>query len=236
MPESIEVDIRKAMATLTDIQKRQIPYALSKAINAEVDDVQTALQKEMRDVIDRPRPSTIKAVRKDYSSKRQDVIQGRVYLADWASTALRPLIEGGARGQKKWESRYVSKVFGGTAFAIPSNQFKTDQYGNISGATISAIIAKLGLNQYAVKTRLTKTGKVAGATYFAVGNKTNSSAAMGIYKRVGKKVTPVAFIQFRAPQYQQGYFDFFYVARKTVERTFDKHFERELANALATAR
>jgi hypothetical protein len=234
MPESIEVDIRKAMAALTDIQKRQIPYALSKGINATVDDVATAEQKEMRDVIDRPRPSTIKAVRRELSNKKQDVIQGRVYLADWASEKLSHLVHGGPRKPKKWESRWLSRVFGGTPFAIPSNQFKTDAYGNIPGSTISAIISKLGLNPYAIK--YTKSKKIAGSAYFAVGNKQGSKAALGIYQRTGKKVTRVAFITFRAPQYTAGFFDFFYVARKTVERNFDKHFERELASALATAR
>jgi hypothetical protein len=235
MPESIEVDIRKAMAGLNDLGKRQIPFALSKAINASVDDVVLAEKKEIKDVMDRPRPQTINAVRYEKShAKKQDVIQGRVYLADWASEKLSHLVHGGPRKPKKWESRWLSRVFGGTPFAIPSNQFKTDAYGNIPGSTISAIISKLGLNPYAIK--YTKSKKIAGSAYFAVGNKQGSKAALGIYQRTGKKVTRVAFITFRAPQYTAGFFDFFYVARKTVERNFDKHFERELASALATAR
>jgi hypothetical protein len=239
MPESIEVDIRKAMASLTDIQKRQIPYALSRALNDMAKDVVRAEYKELADSIDRPTPFTMKnsgreaTIQYDASSKRQDIIQARVFVNPTQARYLSPLVYGGPRAQKRWESVWMSRMFGGTPFAMPARDFKTDRYGNIPGSTISAIISKLGLNPYTIK--YTKSKRVAGSAFFAVGNKQGSKGAMGIYQRIGKKVRPVAFMSFRSPQYKQGHFDFYYVARKTVERTFDKHFTQALNDALATA-
>ena len=115
----IRADIKGVTKHLNRIQRKQIPFAASVAINTTLKDVQRAEQKQMKTKLDRPTPQTIKALRVKFSNKRN--LQGEVFLLDWAAAYLKYQIQGGTRRTK-----------GGTT-AVPTKNARLNKYGNIPG-------------------------------------------------------------------------------------------------------
>ena len=111
----IRADVKAAKKHLDRVQRKQIPYATSRAINSTLKDVQRAEQKQMQTKLDRPTPQTVKAVRVKYSNKRH--LEGEVFLLDWAAAYLKYQIRGGTRQ---------------TTTAVPTSNAKLNKYGNIT--------------------------------------------------------------------------------------------------------
>lgn len=123
-----KLDIKGAIAELDDRQRRQIPFALSQAINDTVVEGREQAQQGMRRDLDRPTPWTQKGVLFKRSSKRN--LQGAIYIAPNRWEYLQYQIEGGTERPK---SRF-----------IPIGLGRRNKYGNIPGwrTKISKLLAK----------------------------------------------------------------------------------------------
>lgn len=123
-----KLDVSGAIAELDDRQRRQIPFALSQAINDTVVEGRDESQKGMRRDLDRPTPWTQKGVLFKRSSKRN--LQGAIYIAPNRWEYLQYQIEGGARRPAK---RFIAIGLG-----------KRNKYGNIPGmrTKVAKLLAK----------------------------------------------------------------------------------------------
>jgi hypothetical protein len=123
---NISADVRKIERTLSDLQKKQIPYAASVAINNTAKAVQQAEIKAMDEQLDRPTPFTKRGIGITRSSKTKLIAE--VFIKDIQASYLRYQIKGGERLPKK------------KAIALPAG-IKTNQYGNIPRGRIKKLLA-----------------------------------------------------------------------------------------------
>ena len=119
MEISVRTNVKDVSRTLNRIQRRQIPYATSVAINETSKKLVAAEKKQMERKLDRPRPQTIKALRIFQYAKKTNLV-ARVGFPEWAS-------------------RYMAyQVYGGTrpvTTVVPMNQYggALNNYGSIPG-------------------------------------------------------------------------------------------------------
>ena len=59
---SFEAEFRTLERALTSLERRQLPFAVSQALNDTAKDVQRAMQNEINNKVDRPTPFTRRAV------------------------------------------------------------------------------------------------------------------------------------------------------------------------------
>ena len=74
MEIQLNADIKIFTRELRGIQKKQIPFAVSKALNATAFDVQNTLKKALGIYLDRPTKYTISALRVKKSDKKKELI------------------------------------------------------------------------------------------------------------------------------------------------------------------
>ena len=119
MQISVRTNIKDVQKTLTRIERKQIPYASSVAINNTAKKVVSAEQKQMPIKLDRPRPQTIKAIRISKYAKK-DSLYARVGFLDWAQPFMQLEVFGGTRNVKT---------------VVPLNEYggKLNKYGSIAG-------------------------------------------------------------------------------------------------------
>lgn len=116
MQISIKHDLKQAAQKLSRIQKQQIPFAASQAINDTALDAQKAAKVQAEKKLDRPTRSTINAIRVKRATKRRLV--GEVFILPWAWAYLKYQVDGGTRNAR------------GAGTAVPVNA-RLNKYGNI---------------------------------------------------------------------------------------------------------
>lgn len=115
---SIKSDLKRLAKDLTHLQKKQIPFATSQALNDVAIDAQKALKAQAQKKFDRPTKATINSFRYKRSTKRN--LTAEVFIADYAVDYLKYQIEGGTR------------TAAGRGTGVPVNA-KLNKYGNITG-------------------------------------------------------------------------------------------------------
>lgn len=113
---SIKSDIKPIAKWLTAVQKKQIPFAASQAINSTLFDARPAMQKQMEQQLDRPTPFTIRGIRVEKATKRS--MRGKIYITPVVWEYLQWQVKGGAKR-------------GGNVVPLASK--KLNKYGNIAG-------------------------------------------------------------------------------------------------------
>lgn len=214
---------------------RQLPFALSMALNNTVYGATQAVKKEIKDVFDRPTPVVQRGVRYTKADKRNLAVT--IYLARGdngdidVESILRPHIEGGRRLVKASERRLRRFGFmGPDQWIVPGPGAPLDRYGNISAANMSRILGQVQAYQEAgYNKRKIRKSKAIGTVY--------AVQRVGIFKRTGPRTSiPVLFFTNTAPEYESGRFDFYYAVRRHVEQNFQKNFDDALAHAIRTAK
>ena len=112
---SITVDYKEALKSVKRIQKNQIPFAASQALNDVVFEASKALKSKAPLYLDRPTPFTIRGFRFKKSTKRN--LTALVYIAPTQAAYLHYQVEGGIKRKET---------------AVPVN-VKLNKYGNIPG-------------------------------------------------------------------------------------------------------
>ena len=118
MQISVTSNVNEVKKTLTRIQRRQIPYATSVAINNTAVKLLKVEQGAMKKHLDRPRKQTITALKLQRSNKKKIPITARLYFTDWANRYMVYQVYGGTRPVKT---------------VVPLNQYggKLNAYGSI---------------------------------------------------------------------------------------------------------
>ncbi|MHB1098523.1 MAG: hypothetical protein ACYCZR_03095 [Burkholderiales bacterium] len=238
-------------AWLAGIQFRQIPYATVLALNRTAARVQDAEVGEMRSVFDRPTPYTLSALRIRKASKANlTAYVEPKYMATKAISAdkfLAPQILGGSRKQKRFERALIAVGAMPEGYvAVPGAGARLDAYGNMSRGQIVQILSYFrAFPESGYRANMTEAGRQSmargsrrsmGYTYFA--GRPGRNLPLGIWQRhefsMGQSIRPV-LIFVKSTHYRVR-LKFDELAKKTVDRNFEKDFEVAMEQAVATAR
>lgn len=233
---SFEADVSALSRDLPDWARNRIPSITRNALNDAARDAVEAERKKILGVFDRPTPFIQKApifARQDRATK--DRLEAIVKIRDEASGTppskfLRAEVLGGARKPKAFELRLRrAGIMREDEFATVAMGFRRNQYGNIPGSTLLAILSQLqAAEQFAgyamneTSRSRARAGSKRTRRYFVP--KEGSSLRRGIYMREGTKITAV-MIFVRQPTYSKRY-DFGQAAAVKAQRVFAGHFRR----------
>ena len=208
MDIKIETNIKRVVKQLNVIERKQIPFATSVAINETIGTKHTkglraVIAREMNKRLDRPKVSTT-----------------RVGSPNTGNNALYFLRSGkknltATLGFKYWASAFMKfLVFGGTRttgknIPIPTPAAKIDKFGNIYRKRGGLVRKK---NQFFGK------------------------SGQGVFERAKKKDKPKLIIAFKKSVNYKPIFPFYEIAGRYIGFTFPKKFNEALTKALRSAR
>lgn len=250
----LQIDVSGLTKKLTDLEKRQLPFALSQALNRTAEAAQRSATAALN-TFDRPTPFTLKSVYVKRTNKAQFLsgLAADVYLRNEVTKGtppvkyLEPEVIGGSRRRKRFERALTyAGLLGPNEYAMPGQFVKLNSYGNVSAGTITSILSQLKASPDPLQNvtarsakRLRRQGK---RLYFTP--RPGSRLPPGVYVRFGPKTgkggdpraaRPVLLFVDGKPQYSKRY-GFFEVVSKVHQRRFDQIFREQLSKALASAR
>lgn len=252
MQISIRSNIDEVLKNLNDIAKKQIPYAVSLALNRTGQKVKDALIKSMKESFDRPTPFTLNALQHTPSTKK--TLTTVVCLKTPVRLSQRqhyfvPNILGVNREYKAFErALFRIGILPAGMMAVPGSAANIDLYGNMSRGQIIQILSyfkAFGEQGYkaniteARKKRLAKgSKKKIGYTYFVL-QRPRGRLPAGIYQRfsfaMGTAIKPILIFVPASMRYKKRW-DFFGIGRRVVEKEFENEFIRALLEAIKTAK
>jgi hypothetical protein len=119
---NIDATIRRLQA-----QQKQVVYATAVALTRTAQDAARDVEKELPQVLDRPKPFTVKSIA--WKSASKATLTSEVYIRPAAAAYLAPLITGG-------------KVLPKKRALLEPGTIKLDQYGNIPRNAITRLRAR----------------------------------------------------------------------------------------------
>ena len=227
-------DLHRLTKDLNDVEKKQIPFAMSLALNETATIGQAAGVKEMKRVFDRPTPFILNSLRVKRSSKNRLIAEvgfkdvfGRFGSA--VEDTLKPNIEGGSRKPKASEMTLRrAGILGSDEFIVPSRALRLDRFGNIPKGTMNKIISNIGASS---ERGFTSNTPAANRTLkYIVGE---VDGTRGIWSVQSNKWKPV-LIFVKQPRYKAR-FDFYGVTQREIDKGFAGAMRRSLKRALDTA-
>jgi hypothetical protein len=254
-----EIDAKAFIATLSDIERRQLPYGVMLALNDTGFQVRQAWSDEIGRVFDRPAPwiqkspeiPRLDAGRPGLATK--DNLRVVVQIEDfWGGKGippgktLRSEVTGGARHMKASEQRLGRFWVAGSGF-----RDRLDAYGNVPGSVVGQILSQLGLSQHVSgflanqtetsrgrRLRRAKKKGTRGGEFFLV-RATRGRLQAGVYERIrtgaGTTVRAVLFFVDKAPTYRIR-FNPEKIARDVFHARFPTNFINRMSQAILTAR
>lgn len=245
MKIDIAFNIERLTKRLSDLEKRQLPFATSKALNATAQVIKAEIRKAIPRVFDRPTPFTLNSLYLSAATKRN--LFSEVWLKDFASKGtpavkyLAPEVYGGPRRQKRSERALErAGLLPSGMFWAPGSGARLDKYGNITGGRITQILSTLkAFSEVGYAANITERSKKRNKrprSYF-VAKPAGGRLPLGVYERYGSKqrnIRPV-LIFVRQPTYRQR-LPFFKIARDVYRREFNQQFAKTWKEALVTAR
>lgn len=252
---SISSDLDRLTKWASVIARDQVPYATALALTRTAQDVKDAIEREMRDVFDRPTPYTLRGFRL-YPARKND-LKAQVWFRPGMVTGkdardyLGPQVFGGARKLKAFErSLRLAGLLPDDMQAIPGAAAQLDAYGNMSRGQIVQLLSYFKtFTADGFRANITNKRKAAlaagnarkgqrGTVYF-VGRVGDGRGPLGIWQRIsfgafGSAVKPlVVFVP--AGRYKP-VLDISDISRRVVARRLDENFAQAWQQALASAR
>jgi hypothetical protein len=227
---TITLDIKSELPKAirwTDTMTKQLPFAISQALNSTAFDARSALNGATRQYFDRPNRFTQSAFLAAKSTKR--TLEATVYANDQQgrdrARYLRFGIAGGTRPQKGFERKFLGSIVGTRTIPVgaqlqPTSLVKRDASGGVSLATIKRI--QKGL-----------TGNARGG--FFIGTPKGGDRPPGIYRRSKGKLFPY-FIATQERATYRPRFPMGEIGQKVAQRRFGQYLRSSLERAVASAR
>ncbi|SFI75308.1 hypothetical protein [Nitrosomonas sp. Nm34] len=253
----VKADFSQLLEKMTTLQMKQIPFAMSLAINRTAKKIKEAQEREIKDVFDRPTPYIQNSVFLKPSTKND--LTAIVGIKDQSVKAVPPSkilsaeIVGGERRLKRYEKalRAVGALPPGYV-ATPGKGATFDAYGNISKGQIEKILAyfkafpEAGYKANSTAESMARlrrgTRNRVGISYF-VGRPANGRLPLGIYQRshasarFSGPVMPLRPILIFIPTaLYEATLDFRFVAENIIKKEFDSEFNKALVEAMRTAK
>lgn len=123
----ITSNIKQVIKGLNDFEKKQVPYATSKAINDTAFKVKDELVSQMKQKLDKPTPFTLRAVKIKKSNKR--TLTAEIYIDDIQADYLKRVYKGGTKMPKK------------KALVIPTKDIRLNKYGNLTKSKVKNLLS-----------------------------------------------------------------------------------------------
>ena len=211
----IKADTKKLTRYLNSVQRKQIPFATSKALNDVAFDARKAIQEDLPKQLDRPTKGLVRSVIVVKSTKKNLVAMvgfagrgfGKTKWSESPAEIMGRLITGGARKPT------------GKAILVPvAKNVKLNKFGNLPRTKIKTMLSK-------------------SKRYFSG---TPKGRGPGVYERVKKRgkqgqLKMIASWK-QSTSYNAGSFNLVRVVQKTVAKKYKTRFNEALANALRTAK
>lgn len=218
---------------LKQLEKEQLPFATSYAINTVARKVRDAEKEEIKRVFDEPTRWTVNSIFINPSSKND--LEAVVWLKDWAPKGtpaadyLQPHIQGGPRQLKRYEKALKRKgMLKAGEYTVPANTFKKNRYGNISQGQYTKMLSNVGAqNDIWQNSRDSK--KI---QYFV---RRDGAPMDGIWRKQGNKLEPFLLFTNKAPTYRAIY-NFEAVANRTIATEMPEAFRLAMEKAMESAR
>ena len=229
---SVKADVKEVTRYLTNVQKKQVPFATALALTRTAQATRDRLTKEIPRVFENPTPFTRRSVASSRATKTS--MTAAVFLKDKATRGtpagkyLLPQIHGGQRRQKGAERALRSMgLIGAKDYAVPGPAAKLNQYGNMTKAQVKRMLTALRSGGRVTTSR----GRQSKESYFFA----NIRGTRAVWVRKGKTIRPFVIIVDKTPRYSRR-FDFFGIAQRTAAKRFRFEFGRAMQHALETAR
>lgn len=219
---------------LEEIKKLLSPDRLKKALLDTINDtayldVKPAIQKEMKEVFDRPTPYTLNSV---YTRLNKQDMSVDIGLKEWggkgtpASEYLKPQIFGGGRPMKRSE-KYLGNYY------VPGAGARLNQYGNLSGAQITQILSALkAFPEVGYMANITPGSRRRNRkprNFFMIRNP-GGHLRPGVYEKMSNGSIRPILIFIRSPNYtvRLRWFD---VIKRAVNENLQKRFDQAFSRA-----
>ena len=232
------------------LQRQQLPFATSVALNETATACQEAQREAMASDFDRPTPFTLNSTFVKRSTKDNLNAEVRIKDESFKSNAptqwLEPEISGGLRPLKRFESalRRIGILPSGL-YCTPGAGATLDAYGNMDRGEIVKILSwfqAFGEQGYRANStfasrqrRARGTAAKPGDAYFALLYR-RGRLRPGIYARRYKARTVRPIIEFVPHPHYRTRLPFYQINERVASLVFPGAFERALGRALATAR
>lgn len=233
----------EAIKRLGMIGSKQLPYAVTRAINTTAVQVKEAETATIKSVFDRPTKWTVNSVYWKAANKR--TMEARVWLKDEAPKGtpaekyLRAEIWGGQREQKRVEALLQRRnILPNGMFTVPGNDVPLDAFGNLPkthyNKLLSQLKAQLDIHQNESLASKKRRKRRKGSTGYFVGRLGPNPEPGAIYMAQGGQVKPVLIFTDSASYPAR--FKFFDVAQTVIAKNLIKNLEFAWFYANATAR
>ena len=217
---SLRSDLVKLTKNLSKIQKKQIPFATKNALNAVAFSARSVVMNQLKIKLDRPTTQFVKSVRVAKATKQNLISKvgfaGDIGKSNWAETPAHIMsyhIYGGTRLPIK------------KTIAVPTKHQKKNKYGNLGRSKIKQYLGD-------------KDRFFSGVPKGIKGEKN-----AGIWQRMPrnskrkKKSGNIRMLVAWEPQGEyEKRFPMKLIVEKDVSKMFPKIFDKQLKNALTTAR
>ena len=226
----MQVDVRTNLKgfkkQLSRIHRKELPFALSMALNDTAEEAMYDTRKLMRDSFKDPIKQYLVGGIRYQRAKRKDGIDrmfARVDIENFGNKGqprrdiMKPHIEGGDRKQKKSEKL----LLGPGRYLYPSRTAARDKFGNLKPSQIVKAISDIGRNFDPAQNTKSKRKK---KKYFAINTRRQRTIIM---ERNGKNVTPL-MVEGAKPSYRKR-FDFYGGVQRSADKNFNKHMGKALA-------
>lgn len=220
---TITLDIKSELPKAirwTDAMTKQLPFAISQALNSTGFDIRSSLKGATRQYFNQPTPFIQNGWRVDKSNKRNLVVT--VLPEAKREPYLRANITGGRRGTKPFEAKFL----GDASSAIPSGSklipaaIRRNSAGNVSLSALKRITQQIG-----------SPGR--GGVF--VGTPAGTGRPPGVYQRMARNRLKPLFIAVPSASYRP-IFPINDIGTKVAERRFGIYLRSSLEKALASAR
>ena len=210
MQINLQANVKDAIKKLDKIQRQQLPFASSVALNETAAFTATNLNNDTRQYFDKPTPFTQKSFSMKRSSKRN--LRAAVFAKDVQAEYLHYQIRGGTRLPKR------------RAIPVPVN-LKRNRYGNMPRGRIKKLLARPNVFSgivYGIG------GIWQRGSFSRSGNFTSSSRRRGTALRL--------LVAWEPKASYTPLFPYDKLANRYVQRAITPFFDKALRKALATAR
>jgi len=222
---SVKSNIAAIQRQLSDVERKQIPFATAQALTAVARLAKTAEQKAMPQIFDRPTPFTVNSVAVKGATKSTQ--QAVVYIKDVAAAYLAPFEFGGQH-----------KLIGsGRTWLNPKDRALLNKYGNLSTTTLNRL---KGRPDIFIGTVQTRSGQKIGGVWQRPVKAPKAGAARGprstSMRGRNRSDHLKLLIRFGDAQPVKQHLEFGSRAQSVVESSFAVEFGKALARAVATAK
>jgi len=238
MQLSIKSDLNSLTKKLTNLEKKQIPFATAKALTETGKLIKKAEIEEMKSVFDRPTKFTLNSLfLKRATKKNQEVT---VWLKDWAhkgtpaSKYLTPQISGGGRKLKGFEVLLNKRgILPNGYYTVPGKRAKLDRFGNISKGQLNQILSYTRSQRDNAQNTKSETGRRSTKAKFIVFEPRDGMPG-GLWSMKYKGLQPV-LIFVKRPKFRKR-LKYHKVAKRVRDKHFNKEFDKALTFAIRTAK